>query len=135
VISGSKKHDRQTPERHRALQEESGNERALPGSNGSCWQIVLQSPKKSCGGISAEGRNKRQSPSNATSNPLAESPVSLAHGGVVAHTIIRSSRLRIGEFEFMPQKDFCNTIGHKGHNVVIQSARPREQGRSPAAQG
>jgi hypothetical protein len=37
VISGSKKHDRQTPERHRALKEESSNERALPGSNGSCW--------------------------------------------------------------------------------------------------
>jgi hypothetical protein len=39
VISGSKKHDRQTPERHRALQEKSGNERALLGSNGSCWHF------------------------------------------------------------------------------------------------
>src|ERR1700722_11042177 len=37
VISGSKKHDHQTPERHRALQKQSGNERALLGSNGSCW--------------------------------------------------------------------------------------------------
>jgi hypothetical protein len=34
----------------------------------------------------------------------------LAHGGVVPHIIIRSSRLRLGEFESLPQKDFFNTI-------------------------
>jgi hypothetical protein len=38
VISGSKKHDRQTPERHRALREESGNERALLFE----WQLLAR---------------------------------------------------------------------------------------------
>jgi hypothetical protein len=37
--------------------------------------------------------------------------VSLAHGGVAPHIIIRSSRLRLGEFEAPAAKDFCNTIG------------------------
>jgi hypothetical protein len=30
---------------------------------------------------------------------LPESPVSLAHGGVAPHIIVRSSRLRLAEFE------------------------------------
>jgi hypothetical protein len=37
-------------------------------------------------------------PINAALNPLPESPVSLADGGVVPHMIIRSSPLRLGEF-------------------------------------
>src|SRR6266436_3101128 len=41
----------------------------------------------------------QSSPINAASNPLPESPVSLTYGGVVPHIIIRSSRLRLGEFE------------------------------------
>jgi hypothetical protein len=49
--------------------------------------------------FSAKRRNKRQSPINAGSNPLPESPVSLARGGVAPYMIIRSSRLRLGEFE------------------------------------
>src|ERR1700704_5609606 len=54
--------------------------------------------------FSAERRNKQPAPINAASNPLAESPVSLAHGGVVPHIIIRSSRLRLGEFESPAEK-------------------------------
>ena len=62
--------------------------------------IVLQKSKKAlCDQFSAKGRNKRQSPINATSNPSPKSPVSLSYGDVVPHIIIRSSRLRHGEFE------------------------------------
>jgi hypothetical protein len=47
------------------------------------------------------------------SNPLPESPVSLTHGGVVPHIIIRSSRLRLGEFEFPCRKKTFATLSAK----------------------
>ena len=65
---------------------------------------VAKVPKGAAAKFFAKERNKRQSPINAASNPLLESPVSLAHGGVAPHIIFRSPRLRLGEFKSHPAK-------------------------------
>jgi hypothetical protein len=72
--------------------------------------IVLQKSQKTQRHIFRQGRDKQKFPINASSNPLPESPVSLSHGRVVPHVIIRSSHLWLGEFESHAAKDFCNTI-------------------------
>jgi hypothetical protein len=55
-------------------------------------RFCCKSPKRHRGQFFAKDRNKRQSPINATSDRLSESPVSLVHDGA-PHVIIRSSRL------------------------------------------
>jgi hypothetical protein len=62
----------------------------------------------------------RQS-TNAASNPLPESPVSLARGGVVPHIIIRSPRLRLGEFEAHVLK---RLLQHDLHEPEVDPAAP-----------
>jgi hypothetical protein len=62
------------------------------------WQIVLQNSQNAERRIFRE-KTKQATITDAGSNPLPESPVSLARGGVAPYMIIRSSRLRLGEFE------------------------------------
>jgi hypothetical protein len=51
-------------------------------------------------------------PVNAASNPLPESPVSLARGGV-APTLFDRRAYGPENLGTTQQKDFCNTIGQK----------------------
>src|SRR5216683_420805 len=61
--------------------------------------IVLQNSQNAERLIFREKTKQATIADQCASNPLPESPVSLTHGGVVPHIIIRSSRLRLGEFE------------------------------------
>src|ERR1700704_666772 len=65
---------------------------------------MLQKSQRRSGQFLAKERNERQSPINTASNPLRESPVSLARGDLSPHIIIQSPRLRGGEFESHLQK-------------------------------
>src|SRR4030081_421883 len=67
-------------------------------------RYCCKSLKRRSGQFLAKERNERQSPINTTSNPLRESPVSLARGDLSPHIIIQSPRLRGGEFESHLQK-------------------------------
>src|SRR6476659_11088533 len=69
-------------------------------------------PKTPRGKFSAKERNKRQSPVNAASGPLSESPVSLEPDSVVPHVIIRSSRLWLQEFESRAAKRLLQHYRH-----------------------
>ena len=64
-----------------------------------CSDSVAKLPKCRATNFPRKDETSDNRRSNAASNPLPESPVSLTHGGVVPHIIIRSSRLRLGEFE------------------------------------
>jgi hypothetical protein len=70
-----------------------------------------------------EKQNKRQSPINAASNPLPESPVRLARGGVVPHIILRSSRLRLGEFEAHAAKRLLQRYPFESGQVRFMNTR------------
>src|SRR6266404_3544296 len=70
-----------------------------PGITPCCKSL-----KRRSGQFLAKERNERQSPINTASNPLRESPVSLARGDLSPHIIIQSPRLRGGEFESHLQK-------------------------------
>src|SRR4030081_3367592 len=67
-------------------------------------RYCCKSPKRRSGQFLAKERNERESPINTASNPLRESPVSLARGDLSPHIIIQSPRLRGGEFESHLQK-------------------------------
>src|SRR3979490_651235 len=67
-------------------------------------RYCCKSLKRRSGQFLAKERNQRQSPINTASNPLRESPVSLARGDMSPHIIIQSPRLRGGEFESHLQK-------------------------------
>jgi hypothetical protein len=58
-----------------------------------------KTPKIACGDFSAKRATRRQSPVDRASNPILESPMSLARCDVVPHVVIQSSHLRLGEFE------------------------------------
>jgi hypothetical protein len=60
------------------------------------------------------------SPINAASNPLPESPVSLTHGGVIPHITFRSPRLRLGELESHPAKRLLQQ--YRGQSGLIPTA-------------
>src|ERR1700716_687936 len=67
-------------------------------------RYCCKSLKRRSGQFLAKERNERESPINTASNPLRESPVSLARGDLSPHIIIQSPRLRGGEFESHLQK-------------------------------
>src|SRR3979411_1864459 len=80
-------------------------------------RYCCKSLKRRSGQFLAKERNERQSQINTTSNPLRESPVSLARGDLSPHIIIQSPRLRGGEFESHLQKRLlqrmagtCNSV-------------------------
>src|SRR3982074_3757558 len=67
-------------------------------------RYCCKSLKRRSGQFLAKERTERESPINTASNPLRESPVSLARGDLSPHIIIQSPRLRGGEFESHLQK-------------------------------
>src|SRR4030088_3121664 len=67
-------------------------------------RYCYKSLKRRSGQFLAKEPNNRKSPINTASNPLRESPVSLARGDLSPHIIIQSPRLRGGEFESHLQK-------------------------------
>src|SRR4030081_2038761 len=74
-------------------------------------RYCCKSLKRRSGQFLAKERNERESPINTASNPLRESPVSLARGDLSPHTIIQSPRLRGGEFESHLQKRLLQQNG------------------------
>src|ERR1700704_6192283 len=78
---------------------------------------MLQKSQRRSGQFLAKERNERQSPINTASNPLRESPVSLARGDLSPHIIIQSPRLRGGEFESHLQKRLLQ------HGVIPESSQ------------
>jgi hypothetical protein len=92
------------------------------GSEVSLWtDSVAKIPKGAAANFPPKNEKERQSPINRASNPLPESPVSLAHGDVVPHIIIRSSRLGPENLSPMPKKNFCNTIGPKADATALRN--------------
>jgi hypothetical protein len=83
---------------------------------------VLQKSQKALRRISHQGQNKRQLPINEASNPLSESPASLSRGKAVPHIVIRSSGLRLGEFESHAVKRLCNTIDERISDARTQKS-------------
>src|SRR3982075_2695441 len=67
-------------------------------------RYCCKSLKRRSGQFLAKERNERESPINTASNPLRESPVSLARGDLAPHIIIQSPRIRDREFESHLQK-------------------------------
>jgi hypothetical protein len=94
--------------------------------------IVLQNSQNADRLIFREKTKQATIADQCASNPLPESPVSLTHGGVVPHIIIRSSRLRLGEFESHAAKDFCNTICQK-QSRISRSLELRDEPLEAAA--
>src|SRR6201998_2501254 len=78
-----------------------------------------KSPKRRSRQFLAEKRNKRQSPVDRASNPIPESPTSLARCGVVPHVVIQSSHLRLGEFESHAAKGLLQ------HGVIPGSSQTK----------
>src|SRR3981189_1526271 len=72
-----------------------------------------KSLKRRSGQFLAKERNERESPINTASNPLRESPVSLARGDLSPHILIQAPRPRGGEFESHLQKRLLQQYLHK----------------------
>jgi hypothetical protein len=84
---------------------------------------VAKVPNGAAANFPPKSENKRQLPINAASNPVLESSVSLAHGGVVPHIIFQSPRLRPGEFESRPAKRLLQEYRRKAEKTVVASIR------------
>src|SRR3979411_2205149 len=85
-------------------------------------RYCCKSLKRRSGQFLAKERNERQSPINTASNPLRESPVSLARGDLFPHIIIQSPRLRGGEFESHLQKRLLQQERHLADVGVFANA-------------
>src|SRR4030081_3498024 len=87
-------------------------------------RYCCKSLKRRSGQFLAKERTERESPINTASNPLRESPVSLARGDLSPHIIIQSPRLRGGEFESHLQKRLLQQYRSKSRHQAVNDRCP-----------
>ena len=73
-------------------------------------RYCCKSLKRRSGQFLAKERNERQSPINTASNPLRESPVSLARGDLSPTSLFNRRVYGAENLSPTSKKDFCNDI-------------------------
>jgi hypothetical protein len=87
---------------------------SAPSATSEKCRYCCKSPERLGGHYPAEKRKKRQSPVDIASNPIPESPISLARD-VVPHIVNQSSHLRLGEFSPCRKKTFATVSAMNRH--------------------